>query len=332
MVRTVLVCVALAGCGSSAPPAAAPPPQVAIANPEHARADRARAESARRAKLSAAHRELEAEQQTALAASCDKPPGAQPRCEPSCYRAEAPDPRAGKKLPRAEVVHLVCRFADAPETGPIVFADEAGGAQIAVRPVRGRSPKMHGKGSWEAEIEAAVGLALQPEVARGDVVRVTGAWKLMTHPVTNDKLRCVAVSHVTSMRRALDACGGRGGVACEAMGSAAAHGINVVHFRLAEARQLRAAGKDAECQRAALEAIAVARGMPRWRQYVSLNANQWKAYSRYRTRFDGILDEDTLFTTAGVLGSEAERVYADCGGGPTPRTVVEQEQSFHTCW
>jgi hypothetical protein len=332
VLRAVLVYAALAACGSSGPPASAPPPQVAIADPEAARTERERAERARREKLGAAHRELEAEQQSAMAATCDKPPGTQQRCEPSCYRGEAPDPRAGKKLPRAEIVHLACRTAASPEGGPITFADEVGGAKITVRAVRGRLPKVHRKGSWEAEIAAAVSTALQPEVARGDVVRVTGAWKLMTHPVTKEKLRCVAVSHFTSMRRPLDACGARGGVACEAMGNAAVHAINVVHFRLAEARQLHATGKDAECQRAALEAVAVARGMPRWRQYVSLNANQWKAYPRYRTRFDGILDEETLFTTAGVLGSEAQGVYADCGGGATPKTLVEQEQSFHTCW
>ena len=318
----------LAACGSSNPPASAPP----TPSPDADRLVAARAERQRRDKLAAAHRELEDEQQTAMAAKCDKPAGAQPRCEPSCYRGEAPDPRAGKKLPRAEVVHLACRTAESPESGPITFADEVGGAQITVRPARGRVPKAHEKGSWKAEIAAAVAAALQPEVARGDAVRVTGAWKLMTHPVTKDKLRCVAVSHFTAMRKPLDACGGRGGVACEAMGNAAVHGINVVHFRLAEARLLRAGGKDAECQRAALEAIAVARGMPRWRQYVSLNANQWKAYPRYRTRFDGVLDEETLFTTAGVLGSEAHGVYADCGGGATPKTEVAQEQSFHTCW
>ena len=31
--------------------------------------------------------------------------------------------------------------------------------------------------------------------------------------------------------------------------------------------------------------------MPRWRQYASLNTNTWKSFPRYRTRFDGVLDE-----------------------------------------
>jgi hypothetical protein len=151
--------------------------------------------------------------------------------------------------------------------------------------------------------------------------------------VTNERLRCVSVAHhVMSMRRPLDACGARGAIACEATGNSAAHGINVVHYRLAEARQLHAANKQMECQRAALEAIAVARGMPRWRQYVTLNVDQWKAYPRYRTRFDGVLDEETLFATAIRLGREAEAVHAECGGPANVKTTAGQEQSFHTCW
>ena len=287
-------------------------------------------ERARRDKLVEAHHALEEEQQTALAATCEKGQGAQERCEPSCYRAESTDPRAGKKLARAEIVHLACR---PDETGPIVFADEIGGAKVVVRAVRGRWPKGHKKGTWEADVESSVSTALGPEVARGDVLRVTGAWTAMVHPLTREPLRCVTVSHyVGSMRRALDACGARGGIACEAMGNAAAHGIDVVHFRLAEARQLHAAGKEPECQRAALEAIAVARGLPRWRQYATLNVNQWKPYPRYRTRFDGTLDEDALFRTAAALGSDAEALHAACGGPSSPKTTAAQEQSFHTCW
>ena len=135
---------------------------------------------------------------------------------------------------------------------------------------RGRMPKPHKKGTWEAAVETAVGVALEPEVGRGDVIRVDRRVEAAHAP--GDQ-RAAALRHGLaprdgdaarrSMRAARD-----GGVACEATGNAAAHGINVVHYRLAEARQLQAAGKHAECQRAALEAIAVARGLPRWRQYV----------------------------------------------------------------
>jgi len=311
---------------------AEPPPVAPVA--KISTQDAERAEKLRRVELAAAHRELLDEQQTALAATCDKTAAQTPaeRCEPSCYRAEAPDPRAGAKFGRADIVHLVCRPATSDESGPLVFADEVGGAKIVVRAARGRAPKPHKKGTWEAELATAVAAALQPEVARGEVIRVTSAWKTMSHPLTKERLRCVTVSHRTVMRRALDACGGRGGVACEAGGNAAAHGINVVHYRLAEARQLQAAGKVAECQRASLEAIAVARGMPRWRQYATLNVNQWKAYPRYRTRFDGLLDEEALFAAVTALGSEAQTLHAACGGADNPKTTATQEQSFHTCW
>ena len=329
----VILCCALVGCGSSGTstsPAPAPrPASRATPDPE------LEAERQRKDELAAAHRELEDEQQSALAARCERSAtqAAQPRCEPSCYRAERPDPRAGKRLSRAEIVHLVCARAGAAAAAPLVFADEIGGSTITMRAARGRSPKPHRVGTWQADVERAVGAALEPEVGRGDVIRVTGRWKRVTHPVTKERLRCVTVSHrVKTLRRALDACGARGTVACEATGNAAAHGINVVHYRLAEARRLHTTGKDDDCQRAALEALAVARGLPRWRQYVTLNANQWKPFPRYRTRFDGILDEDTLFTAAIALGNDAQALHAECGGAANPARDAAREQSFHTCW
>ena len=92
------------------------------------------------------------------------------------------------------------------------------------------------------------------------------------------------------------------------------------------------ARKPAECQQAALEAIAVARGLPRWRQYAKLNVEHWTDHAAYRTRFDGTLDEDTLFAQAATLGAEAETVYTACGGAADAPTTPVQEQSFHTCW
>jgi hypothetical protein len=327
VLRIAVIGVAVLGCSSAHPTATTPPPRVETLP----RTDEAVRETAQKSELAAAHRVLEDEQAVALAATCE-PAAAQiakPRCEPSCYRSEPADPRAGKKHGRAEIVHLVCR-SDA-ENEALVFADEIGGSAIAIRPGRGRVPKAANKATWQAEVESAVIVALQPE--RRDAIRVTSTWKAVTHPLTKERLRCVTVSHhVMSMRRKIDACGARGGVACEANGNAAAHGINVVHYRLAEARQLLADNKTTECQQAALEAIAVARGLPRWRQYVAIQMNQWKAFPRYRTRFDGILDEDTLFATAATLGVAAQEVYVQCGGAANPPTSAAQEQSFHTCW
>lgn len=216
-------------------------------------------------------------------------------------------------------MHRVCTRTD----GVFLVLDE--GANLQVRSAK-RLPTASKQGTWQAEVEAAVRIALEPELARGDIVRVTGAWQ--TTVVAKEALRCAPVSHYTrALRRPLDACGSIGGTVCEAIHSDAAHGINVVHYRLLEARRLQGEA----CQQAALEAIAVARGMPRWRQYMSLNTTKWKPAKRYRTRFDGTLDEDALFATAIALGVEAEKAYADCGGG-RPKTTAMQEQSFHTCW
>jgi hypothetical protein len=314
----------LAACGGSQP---ATTTTTTVATTSAAAVEPAA--SPTKAELAAAHRERLDEQATALAATCDQAEPAAPRCEPSCYTPETADARAGKHSARpAEIRHVVCTRGDA---GPYVILDELGDS-AELRPVRGRAPRANKPGTWQAEVEAAVTAALQPELGRGDAVRVTGSWRSEAHPVTREQLRCVTVSRYARSVRKLDACGSHGAIACEAAGDHAAHGINVVHFRLREAQRLHRAGKSADCQQAALEAIAVARGMPRWRQYMSLNTQEWKPRARYRTRFDGILDEETLFATAIALGTEAEQVYVACGGAPNPKTTVTHEQSFHGCW
>lgn len=311
---------AIAACGSST---AAPEKPVEPASSRPPRDESAQRERVRRQELASAHHKLEEEQQDALATSCEdkKPANKHARCLPSCYATELADPRAGKKLPkRAEIPHLVCEASPSS----YVVADEIGFATLAVKPARGRH-KPHKKGSWQAAVEAAL-----PHGKR-DTVVVAGTWRPMTHPITKEKLRCVRVSLFPAAAK-LDACGGDGTLGCEAIGDAAARGINVVHYRLAEARQLQNAGKQDECQQAALEAVAVARGLPRWRQYAKLNVDTWVARSAYRTRFDGILDEDALFETATGLGKQAEEVFVACGGAAGAATTADQEQSFHACW
>ncbi len=313
----------LAACGSSSPPPVAPAPAVAVVavTPPPS-------EQEQRAQIVAAHRKIEEEQQDAFAATCGDAE-AHPRCMPSCYAKEPADSRAGKKPGGAlEIQHVACKPFDGADYA-VAIVDELDRAKLAVRAARGRVPAAHKTGAWQAEVENALATGLP----RGDAIRVTGAWRDVVHPLTKEHLRCVAVSQYTrAVHHALDACGGDGAIACEATGNAAAHGINVVHYRLAEARALQAANKPTECQEAALEAIAVARGLPRWRQYVTLNVAKWVAHAGYRTRFDGILDEDTLFTRATTLGSDAEAVYAACGGPSGAPTTAAQEQSFHTCW
>jgi hypothetical protein len=304
-----VVCV-LAGCGqgtAQTTPATTTAATSAPTGPSAAelRAQREQEERAEREAIVASHRKLEHEAQDALAMTCEEPePRTEhQRCLPSCYATEPADPRAGKKQAGTVAIeHVVCR---GKEDGAFAILDELDASKLQLRPHRGKFPRAHAKG-----------------------------WRKAVHPLTRARLQCVTVSQVTrALRRPLDGCGATGTTtACEAIGDAAARGINVVHFRLAEAKRLRAANKAAACQQAALEAIAVARGLPRWRQYAKLNVGKWREGQAYRTRFDGTLDEDTLFATAAAMGVEAESVWSACGGAGTARTTSEQEQSFHACW
>jgi hypothetical protein len=327
-----IAAVLTSACGSAGAPTTPPKPEsTAVATREKS----AEEEQAEHDQIVASHRKIEEEQQDALASTCDEKGvhDDHQRCLPTCYATEPADPRAGKKLAGATVIdHVVC---EPPEgsTGPYVVADELERTKLTLRPVRGRAPSLHKKGTWQADVEASLAENAHPKPARGEVFVVASKWRELTHPLTGAHLRCVTVSQVVrSSRRALDGCGSDGALGCEATGDAAARGLNVVHYRLAEARRLQDAGKADDCQQAALEAIAVARGLPRWRQYAKLNVGHWTEHAGYRTRFDGVLDEDTLFATAATLGGDAEAVYAACGGSAGAHTTAAQEQSFHTCW
>jgi hypothetical protein len=291
-----------------------------------------REEQAKHDEIVAKHREHESEQQDALAATCTEPKGspAHERCLPSCYATEAHDPREGQKIAgAAEVQHLVCeKKLDGGEYGPPAIVDELD-AKLKVHAFGRRFPTPHKKGTWQAEVEDA----FHDHLAKGEVLVVSGNWRDISHPLTHEALRCASALHYTrALHGKLDACGGSGKLACEAGGNGAARAINVIHYRLAEAKQHQAAHDEAKCQQAALEAIAVARGLPRWRQYKKLNVGQWTDNLMYKTRFDGTLDEDSLFAAATTLGTEAESVHSACGGEVNAKTKADAEQSFHMCW
>ncbi len=328
--RLAIIAALQVACGSSSPPPA-PPPAAPIATPAaptgpSAAELQAEHDRAEHAQLADAHHKLEAEQQDALAVTCaEVGPPSHDRCLPSCYPTEPADSRAARKLAGAvEIEHYACKTAD----GTYVETDELPKLVLGARAFRRRFPHAHKKGSWQEEFETALGANLP----RGDVVVVVGERRDITQPLTREHLQCVKVArYARSTRHPIDRCGGIGDVTCEAAGNPTARAINVVHYRLAEARRLQSLANTTDCQQAALEAIAVARGLPRWRQYAKLNVNRWTDKLVYRTRFDGTLDEDSLFAAMAKLGSDAESVYASCGGG-TATTTAEQEQSFHACW
>lgn len=314
--RSSLVLLVLAACGGKTEPPPAPPRPAAVAVRTQP------SEQEHHAEIVAEHRKIEEQQQDAFALACTEEAPHAKRCKPSCYEPAPADLRAGKKLAGAvEIQRLACKVGEG-------YALVDGLApELVAKPARGRFPKPH-KTGWQASIEHA---QLLPKLAKGDELVVTGKKLRDYHdPITRETRECVVISQFTHLRKPLDKCGGDN-FGCEANGDNAAHGIDVIHFRLAEARALQAANKPEQCQAAALEAIAVSRGMPRWRQYAKLNVKGWHEVAAYRTRFDGFLDEDTLFATAASLGSDAEAVYAACGGA-SAKTTAEDEQSFHACW
>jgi hypothetical protein len=324
-------CLLVIACGSTsnAPPPATSSTTSAVTTTNDAEQKREREERAKHDEMVASHRASELEQQNAMAASCTepKPWTKHERCLPSCYPTEQPAATADTKLAGpTELQHVVCR-----RDGEVPFAiiDELD-AGLKTSKVRGRFPRPHRKGSAEATL--ATWFADSMKLPKHDVVIVQGAWKSHKHPLSRESLSCVKVSHFAKGPHGkLGDCGAGAGVTCEAAGNGAARAINVVHYRVIEAKRLQAGGKSEQCQQAALEAVAVARGLPRWRQYKKLNVDEWNDKLLYKTRFDGVLDEDGLFAIVTALGAEAESVYAACGGA-TPATTVDHEQSFHMCW
>lgn len=327
--RDVLCAVALVSCSSTAEQK----PTTTPTGPSGPSETELRLRSERQQRLErevivSKHRKLESAQQDALGATCKDPVAwAKQHCGPTCYPPEPKDPRAGTKVAGAvEVQHQVCQREDEQ----FIVIDELD-PKLKTRAFRKRFPRAPKKGTWQAELARWFAEHQVGKLARRDAIAVVGSWKPVEHPLTNEPLKCVRLVHYTAATRGkLDDCGARSKTACEATGNAAARGINLIHYRLAQATQLQAAGNEAGCAEAALEAVATARGMPRWRQYAKLNVGRWTEGLAYKTRFDGTLDEDSLFAAAAVLGTAAERIYAACAG-TNAQTTPEQEHAFHSC-
>ena len=333
--RALIVAV-LAACGSSSTPTTptTPPSASGPTQQEIAASQEKKRELARRAVITAEHRKLESEQQDFLGATCtDNEKWAQQQCAPSCYPPEQPDPRMGTKVTGAiEIQHMVCQQVLGGDSyGPFAVMDELA-PKLAAKKFRKRFPKPHGKKAWQAEVTNWLAESLpKNKLPKGDVMIVVDKWHAEQHPITLAKYRCVTVSHFTrSLSGKLDACAATRGTVCEATGNDAVRGINLMSFRIAEAKRFKAKGNETGCKEAALAVIATARGMPRWRQYAKLNVGAWKDGIAYKTRFEGVLDEEQLFERAAAIGSEAEQLYSACGG-EAPATTTAQEQAFHSC-
>jgi hypothetical protein len=100
--------------------------------------------------------------------------------------------------------------------------------------------------------------------------------------------------------------------ACEPGGSNVVVGVNLIHFRIETATAAQANDK-AKCQREAQSAVAISRGVARFRDEAK-TAKSWATGLTYRTRYDGDLDEQKLFELVTKNGDAAAKLFTACGG------------------
>lgn len=110
---------------------------------------------------------------------------------------------------------------------------------------------------------------------------------------------------------------------CEALGSKVARGINIVHYRIEEAKTAQAAGKKPVCQDAARAAAATASGVSKFRDQQKA-AHNWNTRYPYKTRYDGTLDEQALFARLAEYKKAAEGLFKSCGGSKLAFTPDEE--------
>lgn len=126
-----------------------------------------------------------------------------------------------------------------------------------------------------------------------------------------------------------DACGAIAGTntVCEFSGSKTARGVNLAHYRVDEAQKAKSAGDKALCMNAAKQAIAISRGLPKFRKDLKASGD-WVANATYKTRYDGTLKEDAVFKKLEELGTIAAKLHKECGGDGSPATTEAEENAF----
>ena len=166
----------------------------------------------------------------------------------------------------------------------------------------------------------------QMEPKKGDVAFIAASddWG-MADSSNGDKLRCLELQWYSKDDTVqMSKCGHPDDkVACEVTGSKTVRAINVIHYRIEEAKKLKASDKQA-CQQAALQAVAFSRGIPKFKK--SLGSDSAEGLT-YKTRYDGVLTEVKAFARIKQLGTEALALYKSCGGG-SGATKGDEEMAF----
>jgi hypothetical protein len=116
---------------------------------------------------------------------------------------------------------------------------------------------------------------------------------------------------------------GRPNLLCEPLGSKTARAINIIHFRVEEAKTAQAAGKKPVCQEAARVAVATATGVNKFRDQQKA-AHNWATSYPYKTRYDGTLNEQQVFAKVDEYKKTAEALFKSCGGTKLTATPDEE--------
>jgi hypothetical protein len=242
------------------------------------------------------------------------------RCKPSCYEPEAESPDSGKEVKAC--AHWTKGFCETATLSGWSEPELNQGASFVGIVSDCKFPKANA-GKW-AKLSKQAAAVLEPK--KGDVafIPASSTWD-DADSSDGSKLRCLDLhwyekeSSVTMTK-----CGHPDqAVVCEVSGSKSVRAINMIHYRLDEAKKLKDTDKDG-CQAAALQAIAFSRGLPKFKKNLG---DDWAGGLTYRTRYDGTLKEKALFAQVKKLGDDATKVYKACGGG-TPKTTDEDEMAF----
>jgi hypothetical protein len=244
---------------------------------------------------------------------------AHPRCKPSCYHTEQPDPNAGKvQQGCGYMTKSVYEMATHGGWSAPKLSDGA----VPRGLVACKFPAVPSAGTW---VELSSWARKHVDLAPGDVAFIPADASWESTSINDAPARSVDLYWYRKQMsvEATNQCGSSDNdVCCEASGNPPSRAINVVHSRLDEAKRLQAAGNAASCQQAAKEALAVSRGLQRWNQGYC---------AKHKTLFDGTITADALKSQVAAMGREADRVFAACGGRDD-RTSRDDEDSFHAAW
>jgi len=229
-------------------------------------------------------------------------------CRPSCYQNEPAVPWDASSIKR------VCGYKDwnfqQTQVGRSWTALESRGIP-AVEPTV-TSCKLPGDAGGVAKSARAAFQPFKDDLKDLRFV-VQGGWHAGERDANLHPVRWITVRvFASNWGEKPNECGAHGDVACEASGSKSARAINYVHYRLDEAKQLQSTDEKG-CRTSSFFAVATARGLVKFRD-ARMKKKQWATGVKYKTRFDGELDEKTLFAKVATMEKEALALHKACGG------------------